>query len=390
MKDNPKINLQIAQLRKSKGITQSTLADALSISFQSVSKWENGTAYPDITLLPAISRYFGVSVDYLLGLHESINIIKKFFIAADQGGTKTHIRLCRLSGEIISEIKCEGACWFYDGIDKAIGFISDGINKLKAQTGIMSEQIAFTICGAAGINWDDEREMFTEALFEKTRIISYIYNDCAAAVYCDGLDYENRIVLCAGTEFDAAVITPGLKMPFVYCNYTLPCDMGGSEIGRMAVNAVIRAEEMLAAKTSLKDKLLSYFEYDDIETLHTAFRRGKLSKPAKGLVSVVFGQANKGDKASLAILRRLATNMCSYVKAAALKYGLAEKKTAIILAGGIFKNECSEFYDEINKQVYSVCKNAVIIKTQHDPVDGAYNIGILKSRNIKGEKQNEI
>ena len=32
-----------------------------------MSKWENGTAYPDITLLPAIARYFGVSIDRLFG-----------------------------------------------------------------------------------------------------------------------------------------------------------------------------------------------------------------------------------------------------------------------------------------------------------------------------------
>ncbi|WP_425448806.1 helix-turn-helix domain-containing protein [Dethiothermospora halolimnae] len=62
------IKLTIAKLRKEKGITQSQLAEYLGISFQSVSKWENGTTMPDINLLPKLSEYFQVSVDQILGI----------------------------------------------------------------------------------------------------------------------------------------------------------------------------------------------------------------------------------------------------------------------------------------------------------------------------------
>src|SRR5690242_19731502 len=62
------VKLTIAQLRKNKVVTQSELADYLGVSFQSVSKWENGTTMPDISLLPRLSEYFNVSVDEILGL----------------------------------------------------------------------------------------------------------------------------------------------------------------------------------------------------------------------------------------------------------------------------------------------------------------------------------
>ncbi len=61
----------IKRLRHEKGITQETLADFLSVSFQSVSRWERGESYPDITLLPLLSKFFGVSVDELLGINEA-------------------------------------------------------------------------------------------------------------------------------------------------------------------------------------------------------------------------------------------------------------------------------------------------------------------------------
>ena len=62
------MKLQIAKLRKKKGITQAQLADALGVVYQTVSKWENGASLPDISLLPKISRFFEVTVDEILGL----------------------------------------------------------------------------------------------------------------------------------------------------------------------------------------------------------------------------------------------------------------------------------------------------------------------------------
>ena len=61
---------QIKTLRTQRGITQETLADALNVSPQAVSKWERGTAMPDIQLLPDISSYFGVTIDELFALSD--------------------------------------------------------------------------------------------------------------------------------------------------------------------------------------------------------------------------------------------------------------------------------------------------------------------------------
>ena len=62
------INLseKLKSLRAEKGVSQEKLASYLNISVQAVSKWETGNAYPDITLLPPISRFYGITVDELL------------------------------------------------------------------------------------------------------------------------------------------------------------------------------------------------------------------------------------------------------------------------------------------------------------------------------------
>ena len=60
-----KIGKKIRELRKQRGITQEQLAESIGISFQAVSKWENNIALPDITLVPVLASYFGVSMDEL-------------------------------------------------------------------------------------------------------------------------------------------------------------------------------------------------------------------------------------------------------------------------------------------------------------------------------------
>ena len=56
---------KIKTLRKQRNISQEVLANYLGISFQAVSKWETGSALPDVMLLPAIACFFGVSTDEL-------------------------------------------------------------------------------------------------------------------------------------------------------------------------------------------------------------------------------------------------------------------------------------------------------------------------------------
>lgn len=55
------------RLRKNKGLTQEEVANAVNITPQSVSKWENDLSSPDILILPELAKLLGVSVDELLG-----------------------------------------------------------------------------------------------------------------------------------------------------------------------------------------------------------------------------------------------------------------------------------------------------------------------------------
>lgn len=63
--DNKTFADNLRRLRLEKGYTQERLADRLGVTAQSVSRWECGTTLPDVMLLPALARLFGVTVDDL-------------------------------------------------------------------------------------------------------------------------------------------------------------------------------------------------------------------------------------------------------------------------------------------------------------------------------------
>lgn len=72
MLDSTKIGSFISSKRKNLGLTQQQLADQLNISFQAISKWENGTAYPNVEILFDLGIALGVTVDEILSGNEKV------------------------------------------------------------------------------------------------------------------------------------------------------------------------------------------------------------------------------------------------------------------------------------------------------------------------------
>ena len=94
--DHGEIGKLLQQLRKEKDLTQRQVGDALGVSAQAISKWERGLGCPDISVLPRLSRIYGVSIGQLLegDLHiapeESGNMKRvKFYVCPDCGNIMT-------------------------------------------------------------------------------------------------------------------------------------------------------------------------------------------------------------------------------------------------------------------------------------------------------------
>ena len=97
----------IRELRQQKGMTQLRLAQLLSVSDKTVSKWETGKGYPDITLLEPIADAFGVSVTELI----SGNRIENRNVSANM--LRSKFCICPVCGNVIhtmgeAVVQCHG------------------------------------------------------------------------------------------------------------------------------------------------------------------------------------------------------------------------------------------------------------------------------------------
>ena len=75
---NNNIGKNICTLRKRRELTQEELARQLNVSFQAVSKWENGISLPDVATLPLIAKALECSIDSLLGYAVEKRIISDY------------------------------------------------------------------------------------------------------------------------------------------------------------------------------------------------------------------------------------------------------------------------------------------------------------------------
>lgn len=80
---------RISKLRSEAGMTQSELAEKLSVSSQAVSKWETGGGYPDVEIIPQLAKILDTTTDFLFGCVKKENRVFCFNMNHGSGGGKT-------------------------------------------------------------------------------------------------------------------------------------------------------------------------------------------------------------------------------------------------------------------------------------------------------------
>jgi len=93
--DSKKVGLLIRRLRKEKNLTQKNLANQLNLSEQAVSKWERGIGFPDISIVPDLSRILEIgtteilSGDLIENENTGVNMKKLNYFICPQCGSVT-------------------------------------------------------------------------------------------------------------------------------------------------------------------------------------------------------------------------------------------------------------------------------------------------------------
>ena len=176
----------IKKLREKNNMTQLQLAERLSVSDKTVSKWENGKGYPDITLLEPIAEVFRISVTELI----SGNTIQNENVSANMLRSKFYV--CPICGNVIhsmgeAAIQCHGIL----------------LSSLEAE--MMDEHHMIFI-----ERIEDEYYVRIDHSMTKEHYISFI-----AAASSDGIQ---MVKLYPEGSAEARLKIRGVKRIFFYCN----------------------------------------------------------------------------------------------------------------------------------------------------------------------------
>lgn len=132
----------IARLRRERGMTQENLAESMGVSPQTISKWENSTTYPDVSLLPVLADFFGVTVDDLYGrlteekglhrqesLDEAMEQMRRVIVRCFYGGNRK---------ADVDDLAAEHRQALKDGVSRSVIQSSSGVIYMREDVGTMA------------------------------------------------------------------------------------------------------------------------------------------------------------------------------------------------------------------------------------------------------------
>ena len=188
--DTLKIGRYIQHLRKAAGMTQKDLAEKLNISFQAVSKWENGDALPDTGILLELCDALNTTADKLLNGGSLVAMERRLMRLED---VVTGFRYIESIGKLFGE-----SCTFFTGMIEGINekMNMDLLTYLKdpmTREVMYAEVLIQGICAGRTVDMDEIEAGFRNKAMIRTirRYLEKAKGDPAAGGH-GGLDGESR------------------------------------------------------------------------------------------------------------------------------------------------------------------------------------------------------
>ena len=192
-----KIGAAIRKLRTENNVTQESLATAIGVTPQAISRWESEGGYPDIELLPALADFFSVSTDELLGYKLS----------------EREQELADIKKEI--ERLAEAAC-----IEDQVAYARRAYARYPNDY-----EIRYDLAVSLYLMWEETQD---EVLFKETEaLLKSVADECND----ENIRYDaiNVLILLYGKvkQYDKASVWANHLAPMKYCReFALSCGIG--------------------------------------------------------------------------------------------------------------------------------------------------------------------
>lgn len=325
MLNNQLFAANIREAREALRLTQTDVAARLYVTPQTVSKWENGVASPDLSNLCSLADILSTTPDRLLGI--SARGEDGVMIGIDGGGTKTDFVLFRGDGTVMRRLILGGSNPNVYGIEEAQKTLKQGIDSLL----VAGSNVSAIFAGIAGGGTGRNREKLTSFLkkqYPRVRlsVASDIQNIVASV---RGVDKCTAVICGTGLGMFADDGN-GLHRVGSY-GYLFDGAGSGYDVGRDALRLCLEYDDGLCEDSLTvqlaKKQLGTDVTFDKLDVLYSG---GK--EIIASFAPVVFEAYRQGDEAAARILERNFSYVATMIRHTQFRYDCGDK---IILAGGL-------------------------------------------------------
>ena len=297
----------------------------------------------------------------------------KYFLAIDQGGSKTEALIFGQDGRILAfaddrDLRVPGES-YYSLQGRWIRYAAE---KALEKAELSLSDLAGACCSLNGADWESDYQRLRTLVSNELGLAEaniLIVNDCIGAMR-GGTSGGNQAVLCAGTGMNCAVRAADGR-EYIYGYFVNAPDQGGGALGTRAWQAILDAYTGLAPQTLITQLLVQHHGETDLVELYKKFTTNKIVFRNYDLSPLLMRAAKANDPVAVNILETAARRMVTYIEKAAQKLDLQQEQVTLVLTGGVFKGDGEEFFQTIERNIAARGLNFVCTQAHYEPVAGA-------------------
>ncbi len=304
----------------------------------------------------------------------------RYVLGVDGGNTKTIALVAALDGTIVGagrggcgdiyNAPVSGTNW-PDPASAAIANIEFAVETALQSAHILPSDLLAGVFSMAGADWPEDFALLTSAM----RVRGYghsisVQNDAMGVLHAGVANNIGVSVVCGTGGATGARGPDGRTW---HSSFWQDQAQGASQMGSLALEAVVRSELGIDPPTTLKQRFLEYFELTSVEEVLHLFtaRPHHQSRSIGGIAPFLLDEAEAGDAAARKIVREHGRALGEYARIAARKVGIEGTPFPLVLAGGVLRHPSTLLPDAIIECVQTTSPDARPTHSRFEPVVGA-------------------
>lgn len=297
-----------------------------------------------------------------------------FFLGMDVGGTKTLCAIADSSGAIVGFGRSGCGSYEYYGAESALKENRKAVDEALESAGVSLGEITAVGLGVAGADLPEDFEMLEEAIYTPIfgQIPRAFKNDSMAGLRGGTQAGHGIVIVCGTGSVCAGRNAAGEETRVGGLGPEFGDACTGTMLGEEGLRAVWRARDGITPPTLLTDKFLARSGCATLdEFFRRVYRKEMGREELEPMARLVFESAAGGDPAACDILERGGHYLSMMVNAVAKRLAMTGVSFDLVMAGSVFRGECSVLIDALQSGLAGVCPRVRCVLPMYEPVVGA-------------------